>query len=159
MASEPAFQDLIPHNGCWGCGPRNEHGLQVKSYWHGDEAVCTWRPAPWHSAGPPDVLNGGIIATIVDCHTVCTAIAALYRAEGRPIDSEPPIWCVTASLQVTYLKPTRIHAPVELRARVREMGRRKVLVDCTLLSEDKERARAEVVAVRVGEAWSAAPRM
>jgi hypothetical protein len=22
-----AFQDLMPHNQCWGCGPSNEHGL------------------------------------------------------------------------------------------------------------------------------------
>ena len=52
----PAFQDQIGGNHCWGCGPLNAHGLQIKSYWSEDddgEAVCIWRPQSYHAAGPP----------------------------------------------------------------------------------------------------------
>src|SRR5689334_17131544 len=115
---EPAFQHLIPGNHCWGCGPHNEHGLHVESRWAGEETVCIWQPAPYHMAGPRHVLNGGIIATIIDCHSVRTAIANHYRLEGRALDSEPGIWCVTAALEVTYLRPTPIAGPVTLRARI-----------------------------------------
>ena len=80
----------------------NAYGLRIKSYWSGDEAVCTWDPKPYHTAGPKHVLNGGIIATVIDCHCICTAIAAAYRAEGREIGTEPMIWYATGSLQVTY---------------------------------------------------------
>lgn len=150
---EPAFQDLIPGNHCWGCGPLNEHGLHIKSRWAGDEAVCIWRPSPEHAAGPKHILNGGIIATIIDCHCVCLAIAAHYRGEGRAIDSEPGIWCVTAALQISYLRPTPIAGSVELRARVKEAKSRKTIVTCSLYADQEERATAELVAVRVPPEW------
>jgi acyl-coenzyme A thioesterase PaaI-like protein len=147
------FQDQIPNNDCWGCGPHNEHGLHVKSTWEANEAVCIFQPSPWHRAGPPTILNGGIIATIIDCHCVCTAIAAMYNAEGGPIGSDPAIWCATASLQITYLRPTPIEGPVQLRARVTELSERKAILTCSLLSADEQRAHAEVVAVRVRPEW------
>jgi len=150
---EPAFQDLIPGNHCWGCGPLNEQGLQIKSRWDGDEAVCIWRPSPQHAAGPKHILNGGIIATIIDCHSVCLAIAGHYRVEERPMDGEPGIWCVTAALQISYLRPTPIAGAVELRARVKEAKGRKTIVTCSLYAGGDERATAELVAIRVPPEW------
>ena len=61
--NESSFQDQIKENHCWGCGPANEHGLRIKSYWSGEEAVCTWQPGEQHSAAPLEILNGGVIAT------------------------------------------------------------------------------------------------
>jgi acyl-CoA thioesterase FadM len=95
------------------------------------------------------VVNGGIIAAVIDCHTICTAIADAYRAAGLPLGSEPLRWAVTASLKIDYLAPTPIGEPMELRARVREVKGRKRVVECTLRSGGRECARAEVVAVEV----------
>ena len=148
-----AFQDLIPDNLCYGCGPHNHGGLRIKSYWEGDESVCVYRPERHHSAGPPQFLNGGIIATLIDCHSVCTAIANAYRMEDRPIGSMPHIWCVTANLNVTYLRPTPLEMPVTLRARVIEAGSKKTLLQCGLYSNLDECARGEVLAVRVPDSW------
>jgi acyl-coenzyme A thioesterase PaaI-like protein len=151
--SEMAFQDAIPGNHCWGCGPLNEHGLQIKSYWNGDESICRWTPFPWHAAGPEHILNGGIIATIIDCHCVCTAIADHYRQEVRPMTSDPPVWCVTAGLDVSYLAPTPIDREVVLRAAVAERKGKKTVLTCSLTSGDVECARARLVAIRVPEEW------
>jgi len=148
-----AFQDLIPRNNCWGCGPNNKEGLHIKSYWDGSEAVCEWQPRPPFFAGPEHILNGGVIATLIDCHSVCTAIADFYRSEGRAIGTSPDIWCATASLAVTYRRPVPMDAPVVLRASVVERSGRKTIVHCSLSSGHEERARAEVLAVRVPEAW------
>jgi acyl-coenzyme A thioesterase PaaI-like protein len=154
MAMQPiAFQDLIPDNLCYGCGPHNHAGLRIKSYWEGDESVCVYRPEPHHSAGPPQFLNGGVIATLIDCHSVCTAIANAYRMENRPIGSAPHIWCVTANLNLTYLRPTPLEIPVTLRARVTEAGPKKTLLQCRFYSNSHECARGEVVAVRVPDSW------
>jgi len=150
---ERAFQDQIRENYCWGCGSLNEHGLQIKSFWSGNEAVCTWRPKGYHSAAPQHILNGGIIATIIDCHCVCTAIAAAYRAEGREIGTDPPIWHVTGSLQVSYLRPTPINEPVILRARIKEIKERKTILTCSLFAKGAECARGEVVALRMPADW------
>lgn len=152
-----AFQDSLSENFCWGCGPLNPHGLQIKSYWSGDEAVCTWQPQPYHTAGPRHILNGGIIAVLMDCHCVCTAVAGAYRTEGRAMSSQPPLLYATASLQVTYLRPTPIVAPLLLRARIASMTEKKTLLVCSLFSGGEECARGEVVAVRVPPAWYEAP--
>jgi acyl-coenzyme A thioesterase PaaI-like protein len=152
---QQAIQDQFQTNNyCWGCGRDNEHGLQIKSYWLGEEAVCTWQPAEYHAAGPRNVVNGGIIATLIDCHSACTAMAAAYQAEGREIGTEPLIWCATASLTVTYLRPTPLSGPVDLRARVKELGKKKITVDCSVLANGAECAKGEVVAVRVAAGWA-----
>lgn len=142
-------------NHCWGCGSDNPKGLQIKSHWEDDIAVCRFVPRPEHMAGPTHILNGGIIATVIDCHTVCTAMAELYRLEGRPIGSDPIIWCATASLEITYLKPTPLDQPVFLQAKVSEVSasRRKVKVECSLFSGQTECAKASVLAVRVPDEW------
>ena len=157
MTDEQVFQDALSENYCWGCGPLNPHGLQIKSYWSGDgdEAVCTWQPQPHHTSGAQHILNGGIIAVLMDCHCVCTAVAAAYRAERRAMTSTPPLFYATASLQVTYLRPTPIAEPVEMRARITSMTERKTLLACSLYSAGEECARGELVAVRVPAAWYA----
>jgi acyl-coenzyme A thioesterase PaaI-like protein len=152
-----AIQDAIPGNHCWGCGTLNPQGLHIKSYWDGDTTVCTFQAAPHHAAGPPHVVNGGIIAALIDCHSICTAIADAYRVAGRALGSAPLLWLVTASMKIDYLAPSPIAEPVELRARILEVKGRKRVVACVVQSAGVERARGEVVAVEVPPAWLAPP--
>jgi acyl-coenzyme A thioesterase PaaI-like protein len=152
--SGKAFQDYWDMNRCWGCGSGNEHGLHLKSFWDGDESLSVFLPSRDHKAGPDDYLNGGIIATIIDCHSICTAIADAYRGEKRELNSEPFIWYVTASMKLDYHKPTPIARSVTLRAGVEKREGKKTLVSCGLYSDDVECARGEVLAVRVSpEKW------
>ena len=148
-----AIQDAIPGNHCWGCGTLNPQGLHIKSYWDGDGAVCTFQPAAHHAAGPPHILNGGIIAAVIDCHSICTAFADSYRVAGRELGSAPLLWNVTASMKIEYLSPAPIAGPVELRARVVDVKGRKRVVACTLSAGGAERARGEVLAVQVDPSW------
>ena len=147
---QPAFQDLIPGNNCFGCGPSNAQGLRIKSYWdeHG-AADCRYQPQPHHIAGPWQFINGGIIATLIDCHCICTSIADAYHREGRQIGSVPLIWYMTGSLSVTYHRPAPIATPVELRAEVAEVGPKKTLLTCSVTAAGEECATGEVVAVRL----------
>jgi acyl-coenzyme A thioesterase PaaI-like protein len=148
-----AIQDAIPHNHCWGCGTLNPHGLHLKSYPDGDGTVCRFDPPTHFMAGPTRILYGGIIASIFDCHCICTAIADFHRAAGRPVGVPPHLWAVTASLKVEYLAPTPLGQPVELRARIVSGKGRKRVVAATLRSGDRECARAEAVAVEVPPEW------
>lgn len=145
-----AFQDLMDHNHCFGCGPRNEQGLRIKSHWSddGDESVCTWTAEPYHCAGSPEVVNGGVIAALVDCHAVCTAVADAYRLAGREIGTEPSFGFVTASINVQYRRPAPTGEPLTVRARVVERAGRRTTLACSLEAQGRECARAEVVAVR-----------
>jgi acyl-coenzyme A thioesterase PaaI-like protein len=146
-----AFQDesYCKGNVCWVCGNENAHGLYIKSYWEGDESLCTWKAEDFHTAGWPHVLNGGIISGIIDCHCVQTAMAASYKDKISEGEGKPSYWFATASLKVDFLKPAPVNNPVQLRARVKEMHARKALVTCSLFSDGVECARGEVLAVRV----------
>jgi len=105
--TKKAFQDYYPEDlsHCYGCGSHNEKGLQIKSFWDGEESVCVYTPRDYHTA-IPGFVYGGLIASLIDCHSTGTASAAKYRAEGREMGSDPPIRFVTASLHVDYLLPT-----------------------------------------------------
>lgn len=154
MPDSPAIQDTISGNLCFGCGASNPRGLQIKSHWVGDESRCTYQPEPHHAAGPPHVVNGGILATLIDCHCVCSAISDAYRRQGRPVGSHPPLWYVTGSLNIKYLRPTPIDKPIELSARISEATEKKTVLACTLSSNGDPCATAEVVAIRVRPEWT-----
>ncbi|MDE3173525.1 MAG: PaaI family thioesterase, partial [Gemmatimonadota bacterium] len=89
--------------------------------------------------------------SLIDCHAMGTAAAASERAEGRPIGQREAPRYVTASLKVDFLKPTPADSELEVRARVRELGPRKAIVDATVSANGVVTARGEVVAVRIPE--------
>jgi len=147
MSDSPYFQDHMPENICFGCG-KNHEGLQIKSFWEDDVAVCRWTSEEKYH-GWAKLMNGGIMATLIDCHCMGTAMADAYRREGRDLDSDPVYRYATGTLTVRYLKPTP-NETVELRAKVQEVKGRKTVVHCDFMSADGEKtAEAEVVAIRV----------
>lgn len=150
--ADKAFQDFYPDqlSHCYGCGRLNEHGLQIKSYWDGDESVCRFVPRPYHTA-IPGYVYGGLIASLIDCHGTGTAAAAMYRAEQRALDTLPPFRFVTGALHVDYLRPTPLGVPLEIRGVVKEIKGRKVVVAATLSANGEVCARGEVVAVQMPE--------
>jgi len=149
-----AFQDHYPDNvaHCYGCGRLNAHGYRIKTHWEGDETVTRFRPEAFHTA-IPGYVYGGLIASLIDCHGTGTAAAAMYRAEGREMDSEPPFRFVTGSLHVDFLKPTPLRGELEIRGRVKEVNGRKVIVEATVYAEGVVTARGKVVAVQMPETF------
>ena len=145
-----AFQDYYPDQlaHCFGCGRLNEYGHQIKSYWDGDDSVCFYKPKEYHIA-IPGFVYGGLIASLIDCHSTGTAAAAGYRAETRPMDSLPALRYLTRSLQVDYLKPTPLNLVLELRGKVKEMSGKKVIVETVVIANGIVTARGQVVAIQV----------
>lgn len=151
-----AFQDFYPDPlaHCYGCGRLNAQGHQIKTIWDGDETVTRFTPQSYHTA-IPGFVYGGLIASLIDCHSTGTAAAAMYRAEGREMDSQPPFRFVTGALHVDYLKPTRLGGELEIRGRVKEIKGRKVVVTSTVFADGVATARGEVVAVQMPEGFGA----
>lgn len=115
--SEPLQRTYLDF-GCFGCGLTNAHGLRLACYPDGEEVVAAWTPEPHHQ-GPPDVLHGGVIGALFDCHGAWTAVHHGQYDEFVPI--------VTAEYTVRLRRPTPLDA-VELRGRVVEAeGRRRVV--------------------------------
>lgn len=151
-----AFQDYLKGNYCWCCGTRNHRGLQIRSFWDEENpevAVCEWRPEWWHCAGSGKarfMLNGGIMLTLIDGHSVCTALADAYRRERREIGTHPKIWYVTGGWGPgRFLKPVPVALPLTLRARVKEIEGRKTIVECAIFSEGVQKTTpVDIIAIR-----------
>ena len=136
-----------PNNRCFGCGPANEEGLRIRSFEKGGELVCDWQPRPHHLAFP-GVVNGGIIGSILDCHSNWTAALHIMKARGAP--ELPPT--VTLDFHVTLKRPTPMDQPLHLRARVVEALEDRAIVEATIEVNGKITAtcRGTFVAVREG---------
>jgi acyl-coenzyme A thioesterase PaaI-like protein len=148
--SEKPIQDYYPDEVavCYGCGRKNPDGLHVQTHWQGNEGVCHFTPKAYHTAFPGYVY-GGLIASLIDCHSMGTAIAAAHEMAGLELTVDSGITFVTANLNVNYLKPTPAGVELVLRSRVEEMGEKKAIITTSLYAGEVECARGDVVAVRV----------
>lgn len=143
------FQDAMPGEVCFGCGADNPMGLRIRSHWEGEEGVCRFQPLAHHQ-GWPGLTCGGILATVIDCHCMATAMAQAVRNENRALKSEPHYRFATGSLNVRYLRPTPIDQTLVLRARVTGIEEaRRYTLHCEVYAGAQKTVEAEVVAVLV----------
>jgi len=140
-----------PDNRCFGCGPLNPDGLRLESVPHGDEVVLDWVPEPRHEA-THGFINGGVIATLFDCHMAWTA--AWEIAGARETAEQLPL-TVTAHIGVNYLSPTPSDQPLQIRARVTDATDRKASVEAELFSAGQIRATCTGLFVVAGDSMRA----
>ncbi len=149
MSQTEYFQEAMPGDVCFGCGSKNPAGLHIHSYWDGDIGMCLFQPQDIHQ-GWEGVTCGGIIATLIDCHCMATALATAIRNEQRPLRSAPYYRFATGMLNIKYLKPTPIDKPLELRAHVTEIKNdKKYTLACEVRVDGEKTVEASVVAFLV----------
>ncbi len=147
MAIQCLQDQYAPKNQCFGCGPANPKGLQIKSFPHGDEVWCQFHAEPHHQAFD-NMLSGGICGTLLDCHSNWTAAYYLMKRNGL---TDPPC-TVTAEYAVKLLAPTPMSGPIKLKAHVVESSDRKAVVEASLEAGGHVTAtcRGTFVAVKEG---------
>jgi acyl-coenzyme A thioesterase PaaI-like protein len=146
--SEPSVQErYAPGNACFGCGPSNDKGLRIRSFLQGEELVCDWTPEKHHEAFP-GIVNGGIIGSLLDCHSNWAATMYLMQKSG----TDTPPCTVTADYAIKLTRPTPSDGPLTLRAKVVESEGDKAIVEATLTAKGKVCAtcRGTFVAVKPG---------
>jgi acyl-coenzyme A thioesterase PaaI-like protein len=120
---------------CFGCGTNNAKGLHIQSYWQGNESICTFQAETHYHGGKPNIVYGGLIASLIDCHSVNTAISNAYKIENREPGTEPILVYLTAQLNVTYIKPTPLHKPITLKAHITNVEGKKTWVECLVITK------------------------
>ncbi len=148
MNEEKSLQETFSPNGiCFGCGAANEKGLRIKSFANGEETIAEWHAEPQHQAFP-GMLSGGIVGTLLDCHSNWTAAHFLMKKQEKSV----PDCTVTANYSVKLLRPTPFDATIYLKARVVESTDTTATVEAELMANDKVCAtcRGLFVAVKEG---------
>jgi acyl-coenzyme A thioesterase PaaI-like protein len=144
-----AIQDTYPDDfaHCYGCGRQNEHGYQIKTYSGVGSTVTEHEPEPFHR-GAGEFAYGGIIASLIDCHSTGSAAIFWMQTNGRPVGSEESPRFVTARLEIDYVAPTPL-GPLRLVGTADEVGDRKVVVSTELRAAGEVTARGRAVLVRL----------
>jgi acyl-coenzyme A thioesterase PaaI-like protein len=131
---------LYPEIGCFGCGQANAKGLRLRSYLDGDGVVATFMPWPEHDNGL-GYLNGGIISTVLDCHSAAAVMLEADRRGWVALGSAP-LSFVTAGLDVQFRRPAPLLEPSLLRASLVAVDENEMTVHVELLWDGKPRATA-----------------
>lgn len=107
--------------------------------------VTEWQPRPEHEAFD-GFLNGGILGTLLDCHSNWTAIAAFVRRDGAATAPST----VTAELAIRFRRPTSSDRPLRIVGRVVELADDRAVVQSSIVSGDEVTATARATFVAVG---------
>jgi acyl-coenzyme A thioesterase PaaI-like protein len=134
-----------PEGRCFGCGPANPRGLHVGSHVAGEDVVARWTPEPYQEAFE-GVLNGGIIGTLLDCHSNWTAAHHLMVRRG----ADRPPTTVTADYAIRLRRPTPSRGPLKLIARVVESTDDRATVQARIEVDGETTATCEGHFVAVG---------
>jgi hypothetical protein len=111
LAAKNLQDKYAPNSVCFGCGPKNRRGLQLKSIPLGDSVFATWEPKREHVAFG-NYGSGGIISILLDCNGNWAATYVLMKARAL---SSPP-GTVTSEYTVKFFKPSPIDKRWELTA-------------------------------------------
>lgn len=151
MADGPAIQDLYPEDAshCYGCGRLNEVGYQIKTRPDGGGTVTEFSPKPYHTA-VPGYAYGGVVASIIDCHSTGSAAVFAMQRDGKEVGSDPSPRFVTAHLEVDYLLPTPLRT-MHLSSRLVELTDRKAIVETDLSVDGVVTAKGSAVLVEIPE--------
>ena len=148
LAIQDTYGERFQH--CWGCGPKNDAGLHLKSYPAGEACICTFTPEGEYTGGVPQNLFGGMIAMLFDCHGTASAAYFKHRDKGLELTKDTVIGrFITAHLEIDFKKPVPMESPVTIRAAAEEIGERKVVVAMEMEAAGELRAKAKMVAVAV----------
>ncbi len=148
---KPSLQERFAAKSiCFGCGPANSKGLRIRSLAPDDpagEVTATWK-AELHHEAFPGILNGGIIGSLLDCHSNWTAAWHLMNRNGL---DEPPC-TVTADYSIQLKRPTSTNETIHLSARVIDSKEDRATIEATLIAGGKVCAtcRGTFVAVKPG---------
>ena len=143
--SEKALQDQYGPDGiCFGCGPSNPKGLQIKTFVEGDTYIVKFHPKEEHQAFK-GVINGGIIGAVFDCHCNWAAAHAIYQK--NPVKDFPST--VTAEYKVKLKKPTPFNTELLFKAKVVNIDGSKATVEAELLAGEKVTALCTGVFIAV----------
>lgn len=147
MAEISIQERLYPESTCFGCGRANPDGLQLRSFARPEGVVASFQPGPQHSNGMGS-MNGGVIATLLDCHSGAAVFLTSAGASETSTTFRP--W-VTTGLELRYRLPTFLDEPSDLWATVLTGDDSVMTVKATLSFQGKVRVQAESRWVRVAQ--------
>ena len=150
IAIQDRYGERFQH--CWGCGPKNDLGLHLKTYpsIDGNSCISRIKLENAYTGGVPSNVFGGMIATIFDCHGTASAAWFAHHQKGLELTESTVIGrFITARLEIDYLSPSPIEDEIVVTSTLEKLGKRKAIISMEMTVDTKVRAKAKMVAVAV----------
>jgi len=135
-----------PNSICFGCGPANKEGLQLKSYAANDRVITHFQPKTHHHAFG-NFLSGGVIGAILDCHCNWTGLCFAMREQNL----KTPPYTVTSQFTVKFLRPTPMEKTLLLSGKLEKIENNKIYVYGELIANEKVTATCDAIFAVVKE--------
>jgi uncharacterized protein (TIGR00369 family) len=126
--------EVAPH-GCFACGSRNEHGIQLDLHVDGDRCWTVVALAE-RFQGWDGIAHGGIICTVLD-EVMAWSLAATDN------------WGLTARMAVDFKRPVRLGTPIRAEGWVVANRRRIVDTAARLVDDETNEVLATATATYV----------
>jgi len=142
-----SLQDTFaPKNKCFGCGPANQEGLQIKSFLEHDYLVANFSPKTHHQAFE-NILSGGICGTLLDCHSNwCAAYFIMQHNKSLELPAT-----VTANFTVELLMPTPMDQVLIIKAWPKQISHNKALIEANITANNQITANFKGLFISVKE--------
>jgi len=123
--STPKVEVLLESHGahCFGCGPENPKGLQLRVLDEGMLRVSSTFFVDSLFCGATGLAHGGILATAID-----EVLSFLGRLLGLDV--------VTGQLTLSYCRPVLVNTTVDICARVTRQSGRKLYAEAAIQLSD-----------------------
>ena len=116
----------IPGYNCFGCSPNNQFGLKMNFSEEDEYLVCEWEPEMKYQ-GYPNVLHGGIQATLMD--EIASWTIYVKADKGA----------VTSKAEIKYRKPVTINkGKIKLKSKLLEINKRIARIHVELLNYENK---------------------
>jgi acyl-coenzyme A thioesterase PaaI-like protein len=151
MTSVYLQDQLIPEVRCFGCGPANPEGLQLKTIQDGEYIVGEWSPKPHHES-ILGILSSGIIASLLDCSANWACVMGVVNE--RKLTGLPTM--VTKEFTVRLHAPVYMKSACTIRSKVIEHDGRRITGLSELLQDGKVCASCTLMSVVLDEEFDPA---
>lgn len=137
QAGNSIQESLYPTLTCFGCGHANPRGFHLQSYPKDGVVVASFKPWPEHDNGL-NFLNGGIISTVLDCHTAAAVMLEGHNRGWRNPDGSLILY-ICAGFDVQFLRPTPLDSEIKLVGKLSTISEDTMICDADLSAAGKLR--------------------
>lgn len=116
------MQEIVKYPYCFVCGDENQHGLQAKFFYDGEQAISEITAEKMFE-GYRGIYHGGIISTMLDEVMIKSILAR-------------KIFAVTVEMTIRYLKPVPVGQKLRFCGRVTRNRGRLYLTEGEALGPD-----------------------
>ncbi len=123
-------KELPYYHGCFGCGPDNPCGVELRFFYNGDKVTASYSPKEVH-VGFKGVVHGGVVTALLD-EAMWWAVAAKHKKNT-----------FTVKIEVDFKKPLSPGSTYRVEGKVEEERKGRIFITHGAVFDEKGKLCAQ----------------